>query len=148
MTLLTKGHVSFTCRRLIININKRFLGVLSRKTPVACEGRIISSCRFSPPEICLRSQPLKVCRCAKRLSVSLFASTTVSRLIKSLTLLNLLVSCAVNSSSVTPRGTRELSEEDGFKFRYFSIWFMGKWSCLAFICIEIKQNKQRKTKTT
>ena len=42
------------------------------------------------------------------------------------TLSNFLVNSAVSSSSVIPRGTSELREEDGFVLRYLSNFSLGR----------------------
>ena len=48
------------------------------------------------------------------------------KMIEALTVLNFNVSSAVNSSSLIPRGTNELKEDDGLMVRYFSSFSLGK----------------------
>ena len=49
-----------------------------------------------------------------------------NKMIEALTVLNFNVSLAVNSSSLIPRGTKELKEDDGLMVRYFSSFSLGK----------------------
>ena len=74
----------------------------------------------------LQQLDTQICDVLVVVAIAIVLVLLYKKMIEALTVLNFNVSSVVNSSSLIPRGTKELKEDDGLMVRYFSSFSLGK----------------------